>query len=412
MSESDLDFLARKGVFWLPDEHLRGELIQAFFDFVYPFMPLLDKDDLIGAMNGTYDSLHRDVEGDINISDEDQPMQVSLLLFQAIMFAGSPVSKLPPHHPTACRCGSCDTDMPLIVVSQYVPVSFLRALGYDTRKAARDSFYWRTRILYDFDVEQDQIAVLQTLLLMSFWYEEPNDTKDCWYWIGAAASLVQVLGLWEMAGSTTKEGKLFKRIWWSSFVRDALLSMAMTRPMRHQKSMLMLTLDDFNLPKVDPAEMEQPGSAKVERGRAIVCIEMAKLAVCISHVLSHVLGTDDDATSEKVELKVRRYDSELTNWYEGLPKECRWPPAHERIDVPDDGLMVARTIMLMVYHTTVNTLHLPQLLPTSLAPAFSGPPKAVLQGHSRKVRHAAYEVTQLAEILLQYDLVKYLPVQT
>ena len=81
----DLEYLNQKGAFWLPPEGLRQELIENYFDFVYPFMPLLDKDEFLDSYHGRVTPQQLEGGGE---------NRISLLLFQAIMFAGTGVRLL------------------------------------------------------------------------------------------------------------------------------------------------------------------------------------------------------------------------------------------------------------------------------------------------------------------------------
>lgn len=71
----DLEYLHRKGAFSFPEEPLRTELLRAHFNFVHPYMPLIDKREFLQAIG----------------SQDGKRGKVGLLLYQAIMFAGSAV---------------------------------------------------------------------------------------------------------------------------------------------------------------------------------------------------------------------------------------------------------------------------------------------------------------------------------
>ena len=72
----DLEFLAKKGALQLPEGNLRNELLKAYFKFVHPFMPLLDRKEFM----------------EITMGVDATRKKIGLLLFQAVMFAGSAVS--------------------------------------------------------------------------------------------------------------------------------------------------------------------------------------------------------------------------------------------------------------------------------------------------------------------------------
>jgi hypothetical protein len=97
----DVDFLQRKGALTVPDTRLRNELLRSYVQYVHPYMPLLDLKDFLQP---------------IERNDGNSP--VSLLLFQAVMFAAT----------------------------AYVDMRFLHAQGFDNRKAARKFFFQRARV--------------------------------------------------------------------------------------------------------------------------------------------------------------------------------------------------------------------------------------------------------------------------
>lgn len=94
-------YLTNKGALAIPALPLRNALLKCFVEFVYPYMPLLDVHDLIDSVDRT-----------------DGANQISLLLFQAIMFSGIAM----------------------------VDVKLLRAAGYATRREARRDFFQKTRV--------------------------------------------------------------------------------------------------------------------------------------------------------------------------------------------------------------------------------------------------------------------------
>jgi hypothetical protein len=280
---------------------------------VHPYMPLLDRRQFLETVN----------------CEDGSKGKVGLLLFQAVMFSGS----------------------------AFVPMEHLRAAGYTSRKAARKAFFIKTRLLYDFDHEQDRMLLVQALLLMSYWYETPDDQKDTWHWMGVAISLSHTIGLHrnpENSNMDLTRQKLWKRIWWSCYMRDRLVALGMRRPTRIKTEdcdVPMLTIEDFDIDiGFDEseaffwsAERRAKEEKDVERQKqlAVLCIEKAKLCVCISHVLTaqySVLNTNhgsltaDGSTRTTMMLlpkklepgceEVTKCDEELEKWNTGLPSEA------------------------------------------------------------------------------------------
>jgi hypothetical protein len=100
MDAEDVEYLKLKGAFSAPSGDLRYQLLQSFLNYVHPYNPVLDIQD-VHAMEG-----------------RSEPGQVSYLLFQVVMLGGS----------------------------LFVEQKHLAKGGYSTRKAARQTFYERARV--------------------------------------------------------------------------------------------------------------------------------------------------------------------------------------------------------------------------------------------------------------------------
>jgi hypothetical protein len=255
--------------------------------------------------------------------------------------------------------------------------------------------------------------------------------------MGVATSVAHTIGLHRNPDNTnldTKRVKLWKRIWWSTYMRDRLIALGMRRPTRIKTEdfdVPMLTLDDFEIaPLPDsitclPADCRIARDVDAQRQLAIMCIEKARLCLCISHVLSkqycvlnnnHGLQNDrttmmllpkklDPETSE-----VKTCDEELQKWVSELPDEAKYtdkPSGEAAIDL-------ARSLLHMVFFTTLSALHRPQVLPNSQGGPASMPAKGnveseLLDVSRRNVRRAASAITSIAQCLDAGGLVKYLP---
>ena len=96
-----------------------------------------------------------------------------------------------------------------------------------------------SQCLYDLDRGTDKLILIQSVLLLGFWYTDPQDHTGAWYWIGIAISLSQSIGLHRSPRSTSRTQQpsqarqsLMRRIWWTCLVRDRWVSLAKGRPMR------------------------------------------------------------------------------------------------------------------------------------------------------------------------------------
>ncbi|WYZ38597.1 hypothetical protein EsH8_III_000511 [Colletotrichum jinshuiense] len=394
IAQEDVTYLHTKGALTLPALPLQNALLQAYVEYVHPYMPLLELYDFLAVIN----------------AQDGLCGQISLFLYQAVMFAAT----------------------------AFVDMKVLREAGYPTRKAARKAFFQKTRLLYDFDYESDRLVLVQALLLMTYWYETPDDQKDTWHWMGVAISLAHTIGLHRDPAATSmpiQKQKLWKRIWWSCFMRDRLIALGMRRPTRIKDEdfdVPMLQEADFELEvlpeenTVIPAECMLLRDVSMQRELAALCISKAQLCICISHMLKaqySVLIRDkmrpENTVNSTMMLfpnkkldnveSVTSVDLELMGWADTLPTICQYRPLTP-LDVKNGRSTVAvqRTLLHMVYYTTISALHRPQFLPSS--PIHAPTTSRQVQEMSRlRVRDAAMHVTRMAAELHQLRLEKYLP---
>jgi hypothetical protein len=92
-------------------------------------------------------------------------------------------------------------------------------------------------------------VLIQSALLVSFWFSDVEDVFQSWHWTGIAISLSQTLGLHRNPDHPDKNNsigdqqrRLWRQIWWSCVLRDAWLSLGMGRPLR-------IDLDDCDCPR-------------------------------------------------------------------------------------------------------------------------------------------------------------------
>lgn len=267
---------------------------------------------------------------------------------------------------------------------------------------------------------------------MTYWYEMPDDQKDTWHWMGVSLSLAHTIGLHRDPANSNmspQRQKLWKRIWWSTYTRDRLIALGMRRPTRIKDEdcdVPMLLVSDFDFKPLSPKVLQVLGDLEFahnvdhQKKLAVMFVEKAKLCLCISHVLSaqySVLGHKFGGTTETTMMllpkksaaetcEVRQCDEELEAWCANLAEEAKYQPPPATISSGDEVIHLHRALLLMVYLTTSSALHRPQVLPATPFPTV----EAELQALSRtKVRHAAVEITSIAQVLHTLDLTRYLP---
>ncbi|KAJ4047632.1 hypothetical protein NW761_007341 [Fusarium oxysporum] len=367
VAAEDVRYLRSKGALSVPSVPLQSALLQAYVEYVNPYMPL----ELFPFLNA------------INAGD-GRAEKVSLLMYQAVMFAAT----------------------------AFVDIEVLLEAGYANRKAARKSFFQKTRA---------------------------KDKKGAWHWIGVAISLAYTLCLHRDPSTTSMSSarqKLYKRIWWSCFMRDRLIALGMRQPSRiHDKDfdVPMLEKSDFEIEVFPQDNNTLPRQCAVVRDTTMqheladLFIAKVQLCICIGHVLNSMYSDDmrnkvfpeNTTNSTSMLLPKKKLDNmecflsiklELLAWAEALPPCCRYTPLI-RLDIKNSNATIAvqRTLLHMLYYTIDLTLHRPQLLPPSPTQVMTGP--SVVQGVSRlHVRNATIYITRMASELHHLGLDRFLPV--
>lgn len=411
ITSRDLVYLADKGAFTIPDDALRDEILRAYVALVYPFMPTLDLEDFLGP-----------------ILCGSQRGSISLLLFQAVMFAGV----------------------------SFVDEGILRSYGYRSKKAARKDLYRRVRLLYALECERDHLSLLQAVLLMTYWYDCPDDGKNCWYWTGIAWSIAQVIGIHretELCKTTLKDRQLRRRIWWSCVMQDRLLSLGIRRPSSIRDEdfdVPQLTLDDFDLSRPSEPIVSFLNYSKGCEGYtssdpstrvtlAVLCIELSKLAVCVGHILrSQYSAVGDQPMIAEYLLRiivipkqtnasqhdVERCEDELNAWLHGQDPRAKHELRGQSATAVDgnnptaaQNVRLHQALLHMNYLAAVHILHNPQVFysePETINDNNNNPAASGDVGNSHKAssRHkvisAAVGLTKLAFDLQINNQLQYL----
>lgn len=122
----EIDILHQRGAFLLPPRGLCDELVEAYFRWVAPVVPIINRSRFMRRYR-------------------DPKNPPSLLLLQAILLAGSRV---------------CTNSQ------------LMDANGSTTPAAM--TFYKRAKALYDANYEDDRVTIVQALVLMGWYWEGPE----------------------------------------------------------------------------------------------------------------------------------------------------------------------------------------------------------------------------------------------
>lgn len=130
----EIDILHQRGAFLLPPRALCDELVGAFFRWVAPVVPVVNRSRFMQRYR-------------------DPKNPPSLLLLQSILLAGSRV---------------CDNPQ-------------LKDSSGSTTPAAM-TFYKRAKALYDANYEDDRVTIVQSLVLMGWYWEGPEGKRPGRWW--------------------------------------------------------------------------------------------------------------------------------------------------------------------------------------------------------------------------------------
>ncbi|KAF7562535.1 hypothetical protein G7046_g1588 [Stylonectria norvegica] len=265
-------YLHDEGALTLPDLQACIPALQAYFTWFHPCFPILDRADF---------------------SRRVASFDVSYLLLQAVLFIGA----------TYCE----DAD--------------ITAMGFKKRSEAKSLLYTRARLLFHADWEKDEMTLIQSLFLMSFWRGGPSDVRDVRYWLGVVIGVAESYGLHRSPKFTTKDPRLARirrRIWWSIYVRERQAAASLGLPSRIRDEdcdIEPLNTSDLES-KVDDTEGSQFGSCKPEH--IIYVLKMVEILKILGRVIDvHFAPGRPPSTREQVQ----RLDRSLEIWKRSIPDQ-------------------------------------------------------------------------------------------
>lgn len=392
VTRESLRYLQLMGALDLPSPALEKQLLLAYIEHVHPDFPVLELNDFIRRVS--------DRSGKYG--------QVSLLLYQAVMFGAS----------------------------AFIKSDYLAAAGFSNRRSLRRAIFQAAKLLYDFDYDNDKFTLVQSTFLLSFWYESPDDSKETWHWSGIAISQAQALGLHRSNVNAPNVGfakrKQRRRIWWSCVMRDRQIGLGMSRLIRIKDEdfdIPELCEDDFQSealvdnPLISRTDCRLAYDVGMQKELAEMCVQKSKLYVLVGHVLQAVqsfqVATSNRTRSVAAIIEgnleiFERVNCELVAWAAALPPPCRFRIL-QRAEIEHGRTAVAmqRTLLHMLYHTTVGKVYHPLVPPRVQDPRIPAAEPANEQHISvlarQKCKVAAGEITRMAGEMHGLDLDRYFP---
>ncbi|KAK8243236.1 fungal-specific transcription factor domain-containing protein [Phyllosticta capitalensis] len=351
LDDMEINILHTRGAFLLPPRALCDELVEAFFKWVAPVVPVINRSRFMRQYR-------------------DPRNPPSLLLLQAILLAGSRVCNNP---------------------------QLMDSSGSTTPAAM--TFYKRAKALFDANYEDDRVTIVQALILMGWYWEGPEDvTKNVFYWSRVAIVVAQGSGMHRsVEGSqlSRADKRLWKRIWWTLFSRDRSVAVALGRPVAidpEDSDVEMISEDDFIEDDPDrPAEFN-PDPVHVQ-----FFINYVKLCEIMGLVLSQQYSVASKFRRTNA-IDLTHSDMALADWLQHCPKEVYWEKSRHHFW---SALLHAN------YYTTLCLLHRAHMPP-------AGSPRAEpMEQTAYPSRTIAYQaagmITSIIESLQSHDELRYTP---
>ncbi|KAK3705618.1 Transcriptional activator of fatty acid utilization [Vermiconidia calcicola] len=293
----EIEILHQRGAFLLPPRPLCDELVDAYFQWIAPVVPVINRTKFMRRYR-------------------DSKNPPSLLLLQAILLAGSRVCNNP---------------------------QLMDANGSTTPAAM--TFYKRAKALYDANYEDDRVTIVQALILMGWYWEGPEGkahetsdfftnarvdlgadvTKNVFYWSRVAVIVAQGSGMHRRQDPNTLEPshkRLWKRIWWTLFTRDRSVAVALGRPCCiniEDSDVEMISSDDFLDDEPDRPAEYQPDPIHVQ-----FFLNYVKLCEIMGLVLAQQYSVASKRRPNAIDLT--HSDMALADWLQNCPPEVNWKP--------------------------------------------------------------------------------------
>ncbi|KAJ5148312.1 C6 transcription factor [Penicillium atrosanguineum] len=382
LAREDQEFLEAKKAFTIPEPAVFRRILMAYTDHVHNYLPVLDLGSFLLAI----------------CSDKPRPC-ISMFVLQAVMFAAA----------------------------SHLNDDTLSLSGYKNRYQARKTFYQRAKLLYNFDVEDDDICLLQGSLLLTLWHGAPDDHTTSWHWVSLSVTCALKIGLHQETSWEMQQRSFRRRIWWSLYVRERLTALWIQQAPQ-------LKDNEFNVNDLQPEDFEGPithpdiiaylGESSLlsrpdaQRDLELIFIDMSRLCIIIGRILSmkflfppksgnvllQALPANIEVRSQRQAATLDGHEAGLLQWLDDHTRRSLLERGYQtEISKSQDIVFVSVLMTRMLYFTAMVILHTARAArPIELG----GDPMPAFM----KARSAAAGVTSLMAELCNRNLIGYLPI--
>ncbi|KAL6232810.1 hypothetical protein BDW75DRAFT_216838 [Aspergillus navahoensis] len=268
LDDIDNEYLAKKKVFELPPPRYMDAIIKAYFDYVHPFAPILNRVEFIKSYRSG---------------------NCSLFLLHAMSTAAS----------------------------VYVPLEVTLGCGYADRSAAQTSLFSKAKLFHDFHCQDGSpLSMLQgSMILGAIILDHPSD-RDFQYWFHNSVRCASKLGIHNACLRDGASQKLYRRIWWVLHNRDIFHFFVNTQNMR-----LLV-----NAPPIKPLTEDDWEHEDIQQGFDLLSpISHHQKASLIAHCeLAQIFGKLMSVVASESTPDLHRLIQPLDTWRMSLPHKMQF----------------------------------------------------------------------------------------
>jgi hypothetical protein len=335
----DVSYLEAQGCLHVPIAPILDAFMSKYFMHVHLFLPIIDEGDFWDMYSQSTQSFSKDT--------------ISLVVLYAMLFA------------------TCN----------FVPLEYLKQLGYSDIRTARADLYRKTKLLYDHEVESASLPLAQAALLMMNWVPSSsvNTSPSPWKtWLGRALGHAEYINahrygkMADMSSLASPAQKRYfryvRRLWWCCIIMDRLSSLAtrfrlqITPDLFPLDAYVPLGFNDFQT-EIHRSRVYAPA---IKRRHVTLFAKFLDLVLILTDVLSIAFPFESKVeispeATHGSDAQVQKCRRLLGAWYESATFEHPLFDGQERERHADPGdpansIIVFTNLMYIYYHTACVTL--------------------------------------------------------
>lgn len=178
------EFIAAKRLFDLPDPPLADHLVENFFNYADPHVPILHKVDFL---------------------ERYRVRKAPPLLMQAVLFVGS----------------------------HFADDDFVADSPWECRDQMTSAFFEKAKLIADFELESDQITLVQSFVLLAERWLGWTQERNTRYWMSRAVNVAYMMGLHrriETMNLSPAQQRFWSRVAWVTMARDCFVAASFGTP--------------------------------------------------------------------------------------------------------------------------------------------------------------------------------------